>query len=250
MSRSRAVEFLARFYLEKMKRSTVNQTIEVAKEAFASIGLNLPPFATWTVEDWKTKGPEADEIRACMLGWDVTDFGQGVFDELGRTLLTLRNGSSNFDSGKDYAEKFILDPENQKPPLHFHRHKMEDIINRGGGKLMVRLFKANDEGQCSDQAFTMQVDGVTRQVKAGVVLRLEPGQSLCIPPRIIHQFWGEEGTGVAIGGKRYTVSGEVSRVCDDWNDNCWLEQCDRFIQIENDEAPRHYLVHEYPAAGA
>ena len=231
-----------------MKRSTVNQTIEVARQVFASIGLNLPPFASWTVEDWKNKGPEADEIRYSLLGWDVTDFGQGIFDELGRTLLTLRNGSSKFDSGKDYAEKLILDPQNQKPPLHFHRHKMEDIINRGGGNILVRLYKANEEGQCSDAVFNMQVDGVTREIKPGQILRLEPGQSLCIPPYNIHQFWGEEGTGIKIGNGRYTVSGEVSRVCGDWNDNCWLEPCERFIQVENDESPIHYLVHEYPSA--
>ena len=231
-----------------MKRSTVNRIIETAKEAFAAVSFKLPPFALWTVEDWKTKGPEADEIRLAMLGWDVTDFGQGKFEQLGRTLFTLRNGSSKYKSGKDYAEKLILDPENQKPPLHFHRHKMEDIINRGGGNILVRLYKATSDGQCSDETFTMQLDGVTRAVKPGDVLRLEPGQSLCIPPRTIHQFWGEEGMGIRIGNGRYTVSGEVSRVCDDWNDNCWLDPCERFARIENDEPPRHHLVHEYPGA--
>lgn len=230
-----------------MKRSTANHTIEIAKEAFATVGFKLPPFAFWTVEDWKTKGPEADEIRRAMLGWDVTDFGQGNFTQTGRTLFTLRNGSPKFPTG-DYAEKLILDPENQKPPLHFHRHKMEDIINRGGGRILVRLFKATAEGQCSDAKFTMQVDGVTRQLNPGDIVRLEPGQSLCIPPRTIHQFWAEEGTGIPIGNGRYTVSGEVSRVCDDWNDNCWLEACERYCKFEEDKPRRHYLVHEYPAA--
>ena len=231
-----------------MERSTVNKTIEAAKEAFTSIGFTLPPFAFWTVEDWQSKGPECDEIRHSMLGWDVTDFGQGSFEQLGRTLLTLRNGSTKYGSGKDYAEKLILDPENQKPPLHFHHHKMEDIINRGGGNIMIRLFQSNAEGQCSDEDFMIQVDGQSRKHKAGEQLRLEPGQSLCIPPGLIHQFWGEQGTGVLIDGKRYTVSGEVSRVCDDWNDNCWLEPCERFCTIEEDEPARHYLVHEYPSS--
>jgi len=232
-----------------MKRSTANHVIELAKEAFATVGFKLPPFAHWTVEDWRTKGPEADEIRLVMLGWDVTDFGRGDFSRMGRTLFTLRNGSPKFPSGKDYAEKLILDPESQKPPRHFHRHKMEDIINRGGGNILIQLFKATPDGQCSDEKFTMQVDGVTRAVKAGDILRLEPGQSLCIPPRTVHQFWGEPGTGVPIGGGRYTVSGEVSRVCDDWNDNCWLEPCERYCKFEEDEPRRHYLVHEYPPAG-
>lgn len=231
-----------------MHRSTVNRTIETAKEVFAALGCRLPPFAFWTVDDWRQRGHEADEIRGAMLGWDVTDFGLGDFPRYGRTLFTLRNGSPRFPSGKDYAEKLILDPEEQKPPLHFHRHKMEDIINRGGGNLLVRLFKATPEGTCADERFTMQVDGVTRELRAGDLVRLEPGQSLCIPPRTIHQFWGEPGTGLRVGAARYTVSGEVSRVCDDWNDNCWLERCERYCRIEEDEPRRHYLVHEYPPA--
>lgn len=231
-----------------MKRSLVNDAIETAKEAFAAVNFKMPPFAQWTTQDWQSRGGEADEIRICMLGWDVTDFGQGRFDELGRTLFTLRNGSSKYGSGKDYAEKLILDPENQRPPLHYHRNKMEDIINRGGGNVMVRLFKCTADDQPSDESFTMQLDGVTCDVNAGETLRLEPGQSLCIPPRTIHQFWGEEGTGFRIGDKRCTVSGEVSRVCDDWEDNCWLEPCDRFCQIEEDVPARHHLVHEYPPA--
>jgi D-lyxose ketol-isomerase len=233
-----------------MKRSQANASIETAKEVFAAIGFKLPPFALWTVEDWKSKGPEADEIRHAMLGWDVTDFGQGDFSTRGRTLFTLRNGSPKAGTGKDYAEKLILDPVNQKPPLHFHRHKMEDIVNRGGGNILVRLYRATADGQCSDESFTLQVDGITRPVGAGDLLRLEPGQSLCIPPRTIHQFWGEEGTGLVIGKGRYTVSGEVSRVCDDWSDNCWLEPCERYCRFEEDEPRRHYLVQEYPSAAA
>ena len=77
-----------------MKRSLVDHTIQIAKQAFDAIGFKLPPFAFWTVDDWKNMGPEVDEIRKCMLGWDVTDFGQGNFPKLGRTLFTIRNGST------------------------------------------------------------------------------------------------------------------------------------------------------------
>ena len=230
-----------------MKRSLVDYTIQIAKQAFDAIGFKLPPFAFWTVDDWKNMGPEVDEIRKCMLGWDVTDFGQGNFPKLGRTLFTLRNGSTQYDLGKDYAEKLILDPEGQRPPLHFHRHKMEDIINRGGGNILIRLYKADPQGQCSDDDFTLQVDGQTRNFSPGEQLRLEPGQSVCMPPGTIHQFWGEQDTGIKIDGVGYTVSGEVSRVCDDWNDNCWLEPCERFCTIDEDQPAKHHLVHEYPA---
>jgi hypothetical protein len=230
-----------------LKRSTINQSIEVAKQAFANVGFTLPPFAHWTTDQWKSKVAHADEIRLCMLGWDVTDFGCGNFAATGRTLLTLRNGSSKFASGKDYAEKLILDPENQKPPLHFHRHKMEDIINRGGGNILLRLYQSKADGSRSGEKLSIQFDGETRSVAAGELVRLTPGQSITIRPGIIHQFWGEEGTGMRLGDRLYTVSGEVSRVCDDWSDNCWLEPCERFCQIEEDVPRKHYLVHEYPA---
>ena len=231
-----------------MKRSRINEIIEIAREAFETVGFTLPPFANWTVDDWRDKGPEADEIRACMLGWDVTDFGLDDFENYGRVLLTMRNGSSKFPTPKDYAEKLILDPENQKPPLHFHRHKMEDIINRGGGTLMIRLYQSTADGECSEDDFTVQLDGVTRSCTAGEILAIEPGQSLAVPPGLIHQFWNKEGTGIEIRGGRYTVSGEVSRVCDDWNDNCFLTACERFSTIEEDEPAVHFLVHEYPSA--
>ena len=110
-----------------LKRSTINQSIEIARRVFAAAGLHLPAFATWSVEEWDRCGREADEIRDCMLGWDVTDFGSGDFANIGRTLFTLRNGRHN-DSRypKTYAEKFILDPEGQRAPAHFHRSKRED----------------------------------------------------------------------------------------------------------------------------
>jgi hypothetical protein len=232
-----------------MKRSEINRSIHIAKKVFAVLGIHLLPFAYWTVEDWKTKGREADEIRKAALGWDVTDFGLGQFEQYGRTLFTLRNGLKR-DNGfsKSYAEKLILDPPNQKPPLHFHRSKMEDIINRGGGNILVKLFASTEDGRCSDDAFDVQIDGLTCRMKAGTVVRLESGQSICLPPCLIHQFWGEENMGIEIGGVRYTVSGEVSTVCDDWNDNCFLEQVARFPSIEEDEPRRHYLCNEYPPA--
>ncbi|MBD3309453.1 D-lyxose/D-mannose family sugar isomerase, partial [candidate division KSB3 bacterium] len=225
-----------------MKRSEINRAIETAKQVFIKLNIPLPPFAFWTVDDWNNKGAEADEVRKAMLGWDVTDFGQDNFQEIGRTLFTLRNGhQSGSGFSKVYAEKLILDPPNQKPPLHYHRSKMEDIIVRGGGNVMIQLFNASRNEQPSDKTVSIQIDAQTHALASGAIVRLEPGQSVCIPPYISHQFWGEEGTGVEVDGVQYAVSGEVSSVCDDWNDNCFLETCERFPQIEEDEPPRHYL---------
>jgi D-lyxose ketol-isomerase len=230
-----------------MKRSTINKSIEVAKKVFAAAGLHLPPFAYWTVKDWQTKGPEADEIRLAQLGWDVTDFGSGKFEEYGRTLFTLRNGyRTNGSYNKTYGEKFILNPPGQRAPLHFHRNKMEDIINRGGGSIMIRLYASTPDGKCSDEPFIVHIDGVKHELEPGSIVRLQPGESIYIYPGLIHQFWGEGG--FEIDGVCYTVSGEVSSICDDWHDNCFLEPMQRFPEIEEDEPRLHYLCHEYPPA--
>jgi hypothetical protein len=214
----------------------------MAIDAFRNAGISLPPFAYWTVEDWKRKGRDADEIRICALGWDVTDFGSGEFDKIGRTLFTLRNGSVREPRySKTYAEKLILDPEGQRAPAHFHRSKCEDIINRSGGNVLVQLTKANEDNSWSNEDFMISVDGLSMQAVPGTIIRLLPGQSVCIPPRTIHQFWGEEGTGMA-------VSSEVSSLCDDQSDNYFLSPSVRYPSIEEDEERQFYLCNEYPSA--
>lgn len=228
--------------MSKLKRSRINASIRMAIDEFRKAGISLPPFAYWGVEDWDNKSREADEIRSCALGWDVTDFGSGDFDRIGRTLFTLRNGSVREPRyPKPYAEKLILDPEGQRAPAHFHRSKREDIINRSGGNILVQLTKANDEDSWSNEEFIISVDGQATRVSPGVIIRLPPGQSVCIPPRTIHQFWGEEGTGLA-------VSSEVSSLCDDQSDNYFLSPSVRYPSIEEDEERQFYLCNEYPPA--
>jgi hypothetical protein len=41
----------------------------------------------------RKSGEEWREVRDLQLGWDITDFGSGRFQETGLTLLTLRNGA-------------------------------------------------------------------------------------------------------------------------------------------------------------
>ncbi len=226
----------------QLNRSQINASISSAIEIFARYSIHLPPFAFWTTEEWRHKGHEADELRNCMLGWDVTDFCSGRFAQIGRTLFTLRNGSVRQPGyGKTFAEKLILDPEGQRAPAHFHIFKTEDIINRAGGNVLVQLSKATAENTRSPESFSIQVDGESVRLESGGIVRLRPGQSVSLPPRTIHQFWGEEGTGTS-------VSGEVSSVCDDYTDNFFLEGMCRFPEIDEDEPRRYYLCNEYPPA--
>lgn len=224
-----------------MKRSEINAYIEEAKELFAEIGFKLPPFAYWTPRDWSEKGAEADEIRDNGLGWDVTDYGQEKFLELGLLLFTIRNG--NFSKKdlypKGYAEKIMLVKEGQVTPFHFHWNKREDIINRGGGALVLELYLADKIKGFSDSNFSVSTDGVRRHLVPGAKVILAPGESICLEPYVYHTFYGQPGLGPVIVG-------EVSDVNDDVNDNCYLEGVGRFPMIEEDVAPVHFLCNEYP----
>ena len=224
-------------------RSLINRSLVEAKAAFIRFGVHLPPWAFWTPEEWQHQGRECDEIRDCMLGWDVTDFGSGDFANIGRTLFTLRNGTTRASGyPKTYAQKYLLDPENQRAPAHFHRAKREDICCLAGGRICVQLQRADSDGRPDPSPLEVRVDGISRRIQPGDLIRLRPGESLCIPPRTIHQFWGEPGGGI-------TVSSEVSSVCDDWNNNAFLVDYGvRFPKILENEPPIHLLCHEYPVA--
>ena len=225
-----------------MKRSEINQAIASGLVFLKKMNYALPPFATWTASEWRNKGPECRDIIRQQLGWIVTDFGSGDFERVGRTIFTLRNGSKKARGrSKVYAQKVMMLEEGQKSPVHFHVGKMEDIINQGGGNILISLWNAGPENTLLDTPVTVSVDGRELRASPGQPLRLGPGESVCLPPRTYHQFWAEPGCGT-------TVSVEVSSVCDDFADNFFLEQMNRFPPIEEDEPARHCLCNEYPPA--
>ena len=51
-----------------MKRSKINMVIKEMETLIRKHGFEIPPFCSWTPEDWQTKGHEYDEIRDNMLG--------------------------------------------------------------------------------------------------------------------------------------------------------------------------------------
>ena len=54
-----------------------------------SFGFVLPPFAYWSPSKMRQERARIDGIVEASLGWDITDFGQGRYDELGLFLLSL-----------------------------------------------------------------------------------------------------------------------------------------------------------------
>jgi len=85
----------------------------------------------------------------------------------------------------------------------------------------------------------VSIDGVLTKVGAGGRVVLKPGQSICLPPRLYHRFYGEQGKGKVL-------IGEVSMVNDDDSDNRFLDETGRFPAIEEDVESVHLLVKDYP----
>ena len=117
-----------------MLRSQINAAIEHAKSVLRVNGFHLPPFAFWTPEEWRRKGEECDEIRACKLGWDVTDFASGDFARVGLVAFTIRNGGAAPPYRRTvYCEKAMIVGEGQRTPTPFLYH------DRRAGQPWARL---------------------------------------------------------------------------------------------------------------
>ncbi len=223
-----------------LKRSEINAAIRAMEDLTEGLCVSLPPFCRYTPEQWQSFGSEYDEIRVNRLGWDITDYGTGDFDKTGFALITLRNG--DLTGNKDirtYAEKLLMLKEGQHSPMHFHWHKQEDIINRGGGNLIITLYASTEEEGLSTEDLTVSCDGVKYQLKSGESITLTPGESITLIPRLYHDFRVEEGSGDVL-------IGEVSTVNDDERDNRFHEPVGRFPEIEEDEPPYRLLCTEYP----
>jgi D-lyxose ketol-isomerase len=220
-----------------MKRSEINQLISESIIFFNQMKFKLPPWAFWKPQEWRGKYDTCSEIVDNMLGWDLTDFGSGDFTKRGLILFTIRNGNQKKDK-KTYAEKAMIVGENQETPMHFHWSKMEDIINRGGGNLVIELYNSVDNEDYSGEDIHVKVDGILRTVKPGGKVILTPGESICLEQGIYHRFYGEPGRGKVLVG-------EVSAVNDDNTDNRFYEPVGRFPEITEDEKPLHLLVSDY-----
>jgi hypothetical protein len=120
--------------------------------------------------------------------------------------------------------------------MHFHWTKVEDIINRGGGKLVIKLFNSTSDERLADTDVTVSMDGLRHTLKAGDKVVLSPGESITLTSRLYHEFWGAESR---------VLVGEVSLVNDDRTDNRFYEPVGRFPEIEEDEPPLHLLVPDY-----
>lgn len=223
---------------KKLKRSEINREVKKAEQFFRKQGFNLPPWLSREPKEWKNVDrASVEEIVRNRLGWDVTDMGSGDFLKRGLVLITIRNGGPA-NTIKPYAEKLMLVQEDQETALHYHASKIEDIINRGGGILVLELFYHDENAELTDEPITVSIDGVRKVFKPGEKVRLMPGESICLEQGVFHRFYAETGSGMV-------MAGEVSAVNDDETDNYFYEKLPRYPAIEEDEEPYRVLCNEY-----
>jgi len=223
-----------------MKRSEVERHIAWAKNLIIETGCSLPDFAYWTLDEWRAKGSLTNGMRKIMLGWDVTDYGMGDFSKIGNVLFTVRNGSLlDSDAGTPYAEKLIPILDGQRLPMHCHHNKTEDIINRGGGVMFMKIYNSLPSGLPDFESdVTVLSDGMPITVKAGEEFYVTRGNSLSLTPGMYHIFGAKAGAGDL-------VVGEVSSINDDNIDNDFYEDVLRFVAIEEDVPIAVPLCNEY-----
>jgi len=220
-----------------MKRSEINLAINKAKQIMEEYSWTLPVWGYWTKKDYDRNSKIKKYLKEHQMGWDVTDFGKGMFELQGITLFCIRNGIQGKSEDKPYAEKLLFMDEGQEIPYHSHKIKLEDIINRGGGDLALEFLEVDNSMKELNNDISVLVDGEDKIIKPHQPLILKRGQSVTVERNIYHKFYAAKGTGMV-------MAGEVSQVNDDNNDNYFLEKVGRFSQIEEDEEAIHPLWNE------
>ncbi len=230
-----------------MKRSKLNRLLLEAQNTVREYKFNLPPWAFYTPKDWADAGPEADQIRNHELGWIVADFSdpneESNFEQHGLLLFVARNGLLGADgklvTPQSYAEKIMIVRPGQRTSYHFHWKKFEDLLNRSGGRLLLEVAWAHEnERDLLDDEVALVQDNIVTRVKAKETITLQPGQSVQLPPRLCHQFYGHPGDG-------HVLAGEISNTNDDHNDNCFLGREFASNPVIEDEPPAVLTIADY-----
>lgn len=180
-----------------MKRSEINNAVQVATVCFEKNGWVLPP----------------------QPKWDVTDFGLGDFNHSGLLLV-------NLCEEEEYCEKLMFAIRNQETPLHYHKKKKEDIICRKG-VLALHFWNITDGKMNTDAPFMLKKNGDYIEVKPSEKVILQAGERVTIPPNIWHKFYPESDE---------CIIGEVSTANDDLHDNFFDNpKIGRYAAIVEDE---------------
>ena len=222
-----------------MRRSFIDRRIDAMLELCERHRFKLPPFALWGEAQYRAAPASARRIREAGLGWNVVEFKPGAYASEGLSLFTARMGDWRGladGRGRLYAEKAMMAEDGQRTPHHFHVVKTEDILNRGGARFVVELFKVDKAGVRRGERFQVLKDAEMLDLAPGARVSLEPGESLTLEPYVAHAFWAEGGA---------VLAGEISLANDDATDNYFLPPLEPFARIEEDAPMRYVTVRDH-----
>lgn len=218
-----------------MQRAEINEYLNEFIAVLKQYQFHLPAFAHYDLNDWQQQSAKSIAyVAQNNLGWDITDFNLGAFEKTGLSLFTVRNNTQTTEP--PYAEKILYVRNDQVTPMHYHIHKIEDIINRNGAKLVVQFYHSEGKALDTDKDVHIYKDNQNIHLKAGGKIILNPGKSVRIPRFVYHSFWAEGGD---------VLAGEVSMTNDDNRDNIFLQPLGRFSEITEDAPPLRLLCNEY-----
>ena len=222
-----------------MKRSFIDARIDAMLELCERHGVALPPFALWGEADYRANPDAARLIAERGLGWNVVEFKPGLFAREGLTLFTLRMGDwreLGAGRGRLYAEKAMMAEDGQRTPHHYHVVKTEDIVNRGGARFVVELFKVDAQGAPLKERFRALKDverARSRARRAGAAgARRKPDARAVRRPRVL-------GRGRR-GARRRSVARQRRPT-----DNYFLPPLEPFPPIEEDAPARYVTVRDH-----
>ena len=222
-----------------MLRSFIDSRVEAMLELCTRHSFTLPPFALWSAGKFRAERESAERIVRSGLGWNVVEFQPGAYRSDGLTIFTTRMGDwrdLSKGSGRLYGEKAMMAEDGQRTPHHYHVVKTEDILNRGGARFVVELFKVDQTGRRLDEKLRVLKDATMIDLAPGGRVTLEPGESLVLEPYVAHAFWAEGGA---------VLAGEVSLVNDDSTDNYFLPVPPPPAPIEEDAPARFVTLRDH-----
>ena len=155
-----------------MKRSEINRLQREALALFRRVPLQ--PAALRTMERGglaaRTRQRRAIAARTRWAGTSPISARAGSASAASSSSASA-TGARAVAEEKPYAEKLLVVGENQETPFHFHKVKMEDIIVRGGGNLMIEFHNPRTAAALPTTPVTVLVDGVAHRLDAGEPLR-------------------------------------------------------------------------------
>ena len=223
-----------------MKRSFIDARVDAMLALCQRHGVTLPPFASWSEDEYRADPAAARRIAEGGLGWNIVEFSPGSYAKEGLSVFTTRMGDwRQLGSGRGrlYGEKAIMAEDGQRTPHHYHIVKTEDILNRGGARFVIELFKVDRSGAPLKEKFRVLKYVKTLDLNPGDRVTLEPGESLVLEPFVAHAFWAEGGP---------TLAGEISLANDDASDNYFLPPPAAPAPIEEDKPKRFITTRDHP----